>query len=63
MGVDDEENMVDVVRNRLVAERGYTNHSSGMYADKFLHPRLQCDGGRYITIGDPRAARVSAKRL
>lgn len=43
----------DIVRERMVAERGFTNHLSGMYSDKFFHPRMQTDGGRYITIGDP----------
>ena len=24
-----------------------------MYSDKFIHKKIQCEGGRYITIGDP----------
>ena len=43
----------DIVRQRMIAEKGYTNHLAGMYADKFTHPRLQCEAGRYISIGDP----------
>ncbi|KAH8049617.1 hypothetical protein JL721_11653 [Aureococcus anophagefferens] len=43
----------DVVAQRHVAETGYTAHLSGMYSDKFIHPRVQCDSGRYISIGDP----------
>ena len=30
----------DIVRQRMIAEKGYTNHLAGMYADKFTHPRL-----------------------
>ena len=41
----------DVVAQRHVAETGYTAHLSGMYSDKFIHPRVQCDSGRYISIG------------
>ena len=40
----------DIVRQRMIAEKGYTNHLAGMYADKFTHPRLQCEAGRYISI-------------
>merc|ERR1719164_339495 len=32
--------------------RGYTDHRGGMYADKFIHKNIQCEAGRYITIGD-----------
>ena len=42
----------DIVRQRMIAEKGYTNHLAGMYADKFTHPRLQCEGS-HISIGDP----------
>ena len=31
---------------------GYTDHLGGMYADKFIHKNIQCEAGRYITIGD-----------
>lgn len=31
---------------------GYTDHRGGMYADKFIHKNVQCEAGRYITIGD-----------
>ena len=41
----------DVVAQRHVAETGYTAHLSGMYSDKFIHPRVQCDSGRYISTG------------
>lgn len=34
-----------------IAETGYTAHLSGMYSDKFIHPKVQTDAGRYITIG------------
>lgn len=28
-------------------------HLPGMYSDKYVHRRVQCEQGRYITIGDP----------
>lgn len=39
--------------NKQVAETGYTPHGAGMYADKFIHKNVQCENGRYVTIGDP----------
>lgn len=50
----------DVVAQRHVAETGYTAHLSGMYSDKFIHPRVQCDSGRYISIGCVRRHRPRA---
>jgi len=58
------------LRNKEVAEIGYTQHGAGMYADKFLHKNIQCENGRYVTIGDPykgdkdvRPPRWRAKQL
>lgn len=28
-------------------------HYQGIYSDKFVHKKVQCEQGRYITIGDP----------
>ena len=41
------------LKHKEIAEIGYTSHGSGMYADKFIHKNLQCENGRYVTIGDP----------
>lgn len=49
--METEKAVRDVVAQRHVAETGYTAHLGGMYSDKFIHPRVQCDGGRYISIG------------
>ena len=35
-----------------ITKIGYTDHLGGMYADKFIHKNIQCEAGRYITIGD-----------
>ena len=51
----------DVMRQRMVAERGYTNHPGGMYSDKFTHPKLHCEAGRYISIGDPYVAEAEKR--
>jgi hypothetical protein len=44
--------MQEKATQHQVARIGYTDHSAGMYSDRFVHKNLQTENGRYNWLGD-----------